>query len=183
MTGHAPERDGNKDPHMAPHDVFRAEGDDRWIAIAVEDDPAWARFAEVIGQPGLATDPRFATLAARKRNEADLDAIVTAWTTTRTPESATATLQAAGIPAYMSARNRDLAESDHMRERGYFVEHDHPEVGRRLHAGVPWRMQANDSRVRAAAPCLGADTDRVLREVCGYDDDAIAHLRAADVLV
>jgi hypothetical protein len=37
--------------------------------------------------------------------------------------------------------------------------------------------------VRAAAPCLGADTDQVLRDVCGYDDAAIAGLRAGDVLV
>jgi hypothetical protein len=37
--------------------------------------------------------------------------------------------------------------------------------------------------VRAAAPCLGADTDRVLREVCGYDTADIERLRAAGVLV
>ena len=183
MTGQAPERDGNKDPYMAPHDVFRADGEDRWIAIAVEDDAAWSRFADAIGQPELAIDPRFATFAARKRNEDVVDAIVTTWTATRTPEVATAALQAAGIPAYMSARNRDLVESPHLRERSYFVEHEHPEVGRRVHAGVPWKMLANESRVRAAAPCLGADTDQILRDVCGYDDTAIASLRAADVLV
>jgi crotonobetainyl-CoA:carnitine CoA-transferase CaiB-like acyl-CoA transferase len=43
-------------------------------------------------------------------------------------------------------------------------------------------MRTNDSRVRAAAPCLGADTDPVLREACGYDDPTIARLRAAGVL-
>jgi crotonobetainyl-CoA:carnitine CoA-transferase CaiB-like acyl-CoA transferase len=182
MTGTVPERDGNRVPHMAPHDVFRAEGEDRWIAIAVEDDAGWARFAACIGRPELAADARFATLAARKRNEDALTEIVTAWTATRTPEDATATLQAAGIAAFASARNNDLAESPHLRERGYFVELDHPEVGRRVHAGIPWRMTTNESRVGKAAPCLGADTDQVLRDVCGYDDAAIAALRAADVL-
>jgi len=39
-----------------------------------------------------------------------------------------------------------------------------------------------DVRVARPAPCLGADTDDVLRTVCGYDDAAIARLRAADVL-
>jgi crotonobetainyl-CoA:carnitine CoA-transferase CaiB-like acyl-CoA transferase len=183
MTGTVPERDGNRVPHMAPHDVFQAEGEDRWIAIAVEDDAGWTRFAQVIGRPELATDPRFATLAARKRNEDALTEIVTAWTATRTPEDTTAVLQAAGIAAFMSARNNDLAESPHLRERGYFVEHDHPEVGRRVHAGIPWRMTTNESRVRKAAPCLGADTDQVLRDLCGYDDATIAALRAGDVLV
>jgi crotonobetainyl-CoA:carnitine CoA-transferase CaiB-like acyl-CoA transferase len=44
-------------------------------------------------------------------------------------------------------------------------------------------MTTNESRVQKAAPCLGADTDQVLRDVCGYDDAAIAALRAGDVLV
>jgi crotonobetainyl-CoA:carnitine CoA-transferase CaiB-like acyl-CoA transferase len=44
-------------------------------------------------------------------------------------------------------------------------------------------MTTNESRVRAAAPCLGADTDQVLRDVCGYDEAAIAALRAAGTLV
>ena len=178
----APARNGNRDPGMAPHDVFRADGEDRWIAITVEDDAAWTRFASCIGRPELASDARFATLAARKRNEDALDEIVTAWTATRTPEGATAALQAAGIPAYMSSRNKDLFESEHLGARGFFVEHDHPEVGRRAHAGVPWRMTTNESRVRAAAPCLGADTDQVLRDVCGFDDAGIAALRAAGTL-
>src|SRR5262249_47263250 len=44
MNGASPARDGNHDPHMAPHEVFPAAGNDRWIAIAVEDDAAWRRF-------------------------------------------------------------------------------------------------------------------------------------------
>src|SRR5258706_6505848 len=112
----APARNGNRDPHMAPHDVYRADGEDRWIAIAVEDDAAWRRFAGVIGRAELADDPRFATLAARKSHEDGLDEIVAAWTATRTPEDATEALQRAGIPAFMTARNKDLAESPHLRE-------------------------------------------------------------------
>jgi crotonobetainyl-CoA:carnitine CoA-transferase CaiB-like acyl-CoA transferase len=179
----APARNGNRDPQMAPHDVYRADGEDRWIAIAVEDDAAWGRLAECIGRPELARDPRFATLAARKEHEDALDEIVAAWTATRSPEAATEILQGAGVPAYMSARNRDLAESPHLQARGYFVELEHPEVGRRIHAGVPWRMSTNESGVQAPAPCLGADTAQVLRDVCGYDDAAIAALRDAGVLV
>jgi crotonobetainyl-CoA:carnitine CoA-transferase CaiB-like acyl-CoA transferase len=167
---------------MAPAGVFPAAGEDRWIAIAVEDDAGWARFAGAIGRPELARDPRFATVALRKRNEDALEEAVAEWTRGQTPEAATERLQAAGVAAFTSATNRDLAEDAHLRARGFFVELDHPEVGRRIHAGVPWRMTTNDSRVRKAAPCLGADTDRVLRDVCGYDDAAIARLRDAGAL-
>jgi len=183
MCGRQPPRDGNRDPYCAPCGVFRAAGDDRWVALAIEDDAAWARCAALLGRPELAADPRFATLVARKRHEDALEAIVSEWTAQRPPEEATALLQAAGIPAFTAATNRDLAGDPHLAARGFLVALEHPEVGARTHLGVPWRMGAGDCRVRAPAPCLGAHTDEVLREVCGYDGAAIARLRAAQVLV
>jgi crotonobetainyl-CoA:carnitine CoA-transferase CaiB-like acyl-CoA transferase len=182
MNGTPPARDGNRDPRMAPHGVFRAAGNDRWVALAVEDDAGWVRFAAAIGRPELGADPRYATAAARKQREDELEEIVTAWTSARAPEDSTTVLQVAGIPAFTAATNRDLAEDPHLNQRGFFVELPHPEVGIRKHVGIPWRMSASDSRVRAPAPCLGADTGQVLREVCGYSDGEIARLRDAGAL-
>jgi crotonobetainyl-CoA:carnitine CoA-transferase CaiB-like acyl-CoA transferase len=182
MNGVQPPRDGNRDPHMAPHGVFRAAGEDRWVAVAIEDDAAWARLATILGRPELATDPCYATVVGRKQHEDELEALLTEWTRQRTPEAATTALQAEGIAAFTAATNRDIAEDRHLAARGFLVELEHPEVGVRRHLGVPWRMSASDCGVRRPAPCLGADTDAVLRDVCGYADEEIARLRAAQVL-
>jgi len=99
MNGSQPERDGNRDPHMAPHGVFRCAGEDRWVGLAVRDDNEWQRLCAVMNRPELATDPRFTTLASRKQNEDELESLMTAWTFTRSAEEATEQLQAAGIPA------------------------------------------------------------------------------------
>jgi benzylsuccinate CoA-transferase BbsF subunit len=182
MNGIQPPRDGNRDPDMAPHGVFRAAGADRWIAIAVEDDAAWRRFTEIMGRAELADDRRFATLVARKAHEDELETIVGAWTATRDAGEMTTTLQQAGIGAFAAARNRDLADDPHLAARGFLVDLEHPEVGVRRHLGVPWRMANHDSSVRQPAPCLGADTDQVLQDVCGYAQEEIAALRAAKIL-
>jgi crotonobetainyl-CoA:carnitine CoA-transferase CaiB-like acyl-CoA transferase len=92
MNGVAPPRDGNRHPAMAPHGVFRAAGEDRWIALAVEDDAGWARLAALIGRPELAADAGHATVAARKARGTDRGARHT-WTSERTPEEATALLK------------------------------------------------------------------------------------------
>jgi crotonobetainyl-CoA:carnitine CoA-transferase CaiB-like acyl-CoA transferase len=182
MNGVQPERDGNRDPQMAPHGIFRSAGEDRWVAVAVEDDAAWPRLAAAIGRPELADDPRYRTVVDRKRHEDDLEALLSEWTGARTPEEATALLQAAGVAAFTVASNRDLAEDPHLAGREFFVDLAHPEVGTRRHIGVPWRMSESEARVRRPAPCLGADTDAVLRDVLGYSEAEIAALRAAAAL-
>lgn len=182
ITGAPPARAGNRDPHMAPHGIFRCAGEQRWVAIAVRDDEEWRRFAACIGSPALAGDPRFATLAARKTNEDALEALVTEWTRPLPDGEVVARLQAARIPAAAAMTNQDLAEDADLRRSGFHVYRDHPEIGRRLHLGIPWRMSDTPCSVQRAAPCLGEHTDDVLHRILGYDDTRIAALRDAGVL-
>lgn len=182
MNSTQPERMGNRDPHMAPHGVFRSKGDDRWVSLSVRDEAEWQRLCEVMGQPALRSDTRFASLAARKENEAALEAIVTAWTQERTADEATQALQNAGIPAYPALDAIDMVNSPHVGARDYFVELEHPEVGTRRHMGIPWTMSRTPCEIRRPAPCLGQDTDAVLTDIVGLSQDEIAALRERDIL-
>ena len=77
-------------------------------------------------------------------------------------------LQRAGVAAFPTLSNKDLAHDPHLRERGYLVELEHPEVGKRIDAGIPWTMSATPCQIWRAAPLLGQDTDYVLRSLLGY---------------
>ena len=182
MNGTQPERMGNRDPHMAPHGVFRSKGDDRWVSLSIRDEAEWQRLCEVMGQPELSSDARFASLAARKENEAALEETVTAWTQERTADEATQALQQAGIPAYPTLDAIDMVNSPHVGARDYFVELEHPEVGTRRHMGIPWTMSRTPCEIRRPAPCLGQDTDAVLTDIVGLSQDEIAALREKDIL-
>jgi len=181
MSGHAPERDGNRDPSWAPHAIYRCAGDDRWVSIAVADNAEWRALANVI-EPALAADTRFASAAARKQNEDALDAAIGAWCATRTREEVRDTLQAARVAAFPVMTAKDLHDDPHLGSRDYFVELPHPEVGIRRHMGIPYRLHGTPIAVWRAAPCLGEDTDYVLRDVLGYREDRIEALRNASVL-
>jgi crotonobetainyl-CoA:carnitine CoA-transferase CaiB-like acyl-CoA transferase len=183
MNGRQPPRDGNRDPLMAPHGVFRSAGEQRWVAIAARDDEEWSRLATAVGAAPLASDARFATLAARKENEDELERILSEWTLARSPEEAMTTLQEAGVPSFVSMNNRDLSQDPHLNGSGLFVELEHPEAGTRQHVGIPWRMSETTCTVRRAAPCLGEATDYVLAEILGYDQSRIDGLRQAGVLI
>ena len=182
MNGEAPARIGNRDEYMAPHGLFRCQGEDRWVSIVVADEDEWQRLCQGMGQPGLATDARFATVAERKKNEDELETLISAWTEARTDADVTQTLQAVGVAAFPALTNKEIAEDKHLDERGFFVEHEHPEVGVRRHAGAPWVFSETSCQVRKPAPCLGQDTDAVLQDILGYSADEVATLRANEVL-
>src|SRR5262245_29019626 len=182
MNGTQPPRMGNRDPYMAPHGLFRCQGEDRWVSIVAASDEEWQQLCAGMGQPELAADSRFATLAARKQNEDALEELLNAWTATLTAEEVTAKLQAAGVAAFPAFTNKELAEDPHLQSRGFFVELPHSEVGVRQHAGVPWVFSATPCQVRRAAPCLGQDTDDVMQRVLGYSAEEIAGLKEREVL-
>jgi crotonobetainyl-CoA:carnitine CoA-transferase CaiB-like acyl-CoA transferase len=114
-------RNANRNPNFCPHGVYPVAGDDRWIAIAVESDEAFAALARRMGRPELADDPRYATLAARKRREDALDEIVRGWTRTEAGWPLADDLQAHGVAAAMVEMLDDLIERDpQLAHRGHY---------------------------------------------------------------
>ncbi len=78
--------------------------------------------------------------------------------------------------------SKDLAKDVHLNERGFFSRLEHPEVGARIHAGIPWLLTESSNGVRSPAPLLGQHTDEVMRDILGYEDKDIARLKEEKIL-
>jgi crotonobetainyl-CoA:carnitine CoA-transferase CaiB-like acyl-CoA transferase len=191
MNGREPRRIGNRDPQMSPHGIFKCldlpekilnTTIDQWVAIVCADDEEWRRLARAIGRDELADNARFATLAARKRNENALEAIITEWTSKRHVADVVTVLQAAGVAAGACADNKYLAEDPNLAARKYWVELEHPEVGVRQHCGIPWRMSATPCEVKSPAPLLGQHTDELMTGLLGYTTAEVEELRKKGAL-
>ena len=76
ITGKPTARYGNRMPFLdwSPHGAYRCAGDDTWIAISIQSDAQWRALVEEMGSPEWALDARFASAAARKQHEDELDA-------------------------------------------------------------------------------------------------------------
>jgi crotonobetainyl-CoA:carnitine CoA-transferase CaiB-like acyl-CoA transferase len=167
-TGNRPEF-----PRAAPHGVYPAEEEDRWIAIAVFEED-WEAFLKATGL-ALGGDPRFATFEARLANMDALDALVGDWTRGRDPHQAMDLLQAAGIAAAAVQNSQDLAERDpQIAHRGLFFELDHPVIGPALFEGEAMLFSRSKPDNWRSAPLLGEDNDHVYREILGYDAETLA---------
>ena len=184
MTGRNPGFVGNRDTVMCPHNCYKALGDaEAWVTIAVGSETEWRALCQAMGKPSLAEDSRFGSAASRKRNEDELDRIISEWTAQRDRWETTELLQRQGVAAFPTLNNKDLAEDKHISERGIVVEVDQPEGGKLRESGEPWNMSPTPCRVLRAAPSLGANTEEVLARLLGYSSDKIAALRQADVVI
>ena len=170
MNGKEHGRQGNHDPEMSPHSVYPASGYDQWVAIAVSNDDEWRAMCKVAGHPEWIENPKFADLKSRKKNEAELDSLISEWTKRESPYGIMHTLQEAGVSAAPVMSVFDLVASPHLLERGYFVDIDHPEVGPRMTPGIPVKFSGMPNLNYYAAPTLGQHNEFILKEIVGLDD-------------
>ena len=179
-TGRVAAPMGNRDARFAPHGVFPCAGEDAWIAIAVETDAQWAALAGLVG--GAARDPRFATAAARKGAEDELEALVETWTRGRAAADLEASLQAAGVPAHRAADSADMIADPQLDHRGHWIRLPHPLGGESLIEASRFRLSDTPPQYRLAAPHYGRDNRQVLGDLLGYDAAQIAALESAGIL-
>ncbi len=169
-------RMGNCYPGAVPHGVFRCKGDDRWCAIAVFTDAEWHSFCEVLGHPEWIDDSRFTDFEARKENEDELENLVEAWTVNHTAEEVMTLMQKAGVAAGVVQTGEDLMEHDpQLKERGFYAELNHPEVGVYRSPRPPDLMFKGQFKM-TRAPLLGEDNEYVLKDILNLSDGEIVEI-------
>ena len=173
---------GNSSTQTAPHGVYRCRGDDRWCAITVFTDDEWQRFRRALGNPPWAEDKRFVTLAGRLANADELDRLVGDWTREYTAEEVMALLQGQGVAAGVVQDAGDLANNPQLKERGFFIELDHPEMGKTISEATPIRLSDTPAKYNRAAPLSGQDNDYVYGELLGIGKGELAELRRGGVI-
>lgn len=178
--GHVRQPEGAGTINACPHGHFQC-GDGCWVAIACTSDKMFARLAAVLGAPGLATGA-FATTAARLAARAEVDGLVSGWTGARSRDDVVEACLDGGVPCAPVNTVADLFADPHIRARGNLVEMMDAVAGAITVPGVVPTLSGTPGRIDHLGPTLGADTDAVLRERLGLDEEAIAALRRDGVI-
>jgi benzylsuccinate CoA-transferase BbsF subunit len=173
-NGRILERQGNAVPDAAPHAIFPCSGDESWCAIAIFTEAQWETLCRLTGHPEWRADEAYATHAGRKQHEAELYALVSEWTRSRTPEEVEALLTSNDIPAAAVARTSDLVERDeHLKSREFFRTLEHAVIGPHLNRGPAFKLSRSED-CQFAGPALGQHNGYVFKGLLGMTEEEVA---------
>jgi crotonobetainyl-CoA:carnitine CoA-transferase CaiB-like acyl-CoA transferase len=180
VNGEVMARRGNASLDHAPHGVYSASGDDRWVAIVATDDAQWQGLCRAIS--GLGDDQRFATLAARLEHREALDAAIGAWTASRDVDAIERALQAERVPAHRVSTTADIFDDAQIAARKHIVMASHGELGDVPIENSRMIFSATPSQVRTTGPTFGQHNQQVLTEILGLSEEEFVELLAEGVL-
>ena len=174
-NGELPQPPGSAHDYTVPWQAFAAK--EGYVVVATRQEVFWRKLCEVLEEPGLADDPRFATNALRVENRAVLVPHLERIFRNRTAADWLERLRAAEVPA-APVNNLDGAFAEPpVAEREMIVEYDHPDVGKVRLPGNPIKMSGVSGTISKPAPRLGEHTDAVLSRLLHLTPDQIASLR------
>jgi len=153
---------GTGHPALCPFDVFPTR--DGAAAIAAPTENHWKLLCAAMGEPWLATDPRYDNNLKRVAAAAGVRQIISAWTRRHTKREVVATL-AGKVPVGPVNTAADIFADPHARARGMLVEVEQP--GRNAPVvlpGPPIKLTATPAAIYRRPPRLGEHTDEVLAE-------------------
>ncbi len=165
---------------MVPYNVYPTK--DGHIAIIVVTEAHWANLCAVMGRAELEHDERFRSNGRRYRHMAELDALISAWTSTQTRAAVTERLRGAKVPAAAVRSVGELVADRHLHERGALQDIDHPDLGRIAAPHSPLRFRGTPLAPLEPSPALGAHNEEVYGSWLGLSAAEIAQLAADGVL-
>ena len=159
QSGETPGRTGNTDSRMYWQGVVPARGEDRWVAISIQNEAEWQRLQSLTQGAQLEV-----------------------WSAAHADAALVERLQQQGIAAGVVQDMQDLVERDPgLAARGALVTLDHPKLGAFGHVRTPMSFSRDLNRP-FRAPALGEHTWEVARSLAALTDERLHALQKLGVL-
>ncbi len=165
-------------PTLTPAQAFQTQ--DGYIVIFCAKEKFWQALVEMLEAPELARDPRFATFATRYQYRDQLLSRLKPYFGARS----TATwlhLLRGKVPCAPVNNLSEALQDKQVLARQMILDVEHPEFGLLKQVRTAIHVSGRPEH-HQPGPALGADTDRVLRDLLGYPEEAIAELRRGGVI-
>jgi crotonobetainyl-CoA:carnitine CoA-transferase CaiB-like acyl-CoA transferase len=175
------EREGIGTRNACPHGHFPTR-DGKWVAIACTTDKMFARLANAMGRPELATGDAYGPQQRRLAARETVDRLVAAWTGSLCREQVMARCLAEEVPAGPLNAIDDIFADPQFRARDDLVTVQDPELGAVVVPGVIPKLSATPGRITSLGPPLGGGNEAIYRGLLGLGEAELQRLAAQGVI-
>ncbi len=175
------ESEGAGTRNACPHGHFPTR-DGKWVAIACTTDKMFARLAEVMERPELASPERYGPQEKRLAARNDVVRLVGEWTGARTRARVMELCLAGEVPAGPLNTIEDIFADPHFKARNDLETIDDPTLGPIVIPGVVPRLSETPGRITNLGPSLGNANAEIYRGLLGLSEDELERLRRAGVI-
>jgi CoA:oxalate CoA-transferase len=154
---------------------------DGYIGFFLPTQTHWEMLCTLLGMPELRDKPEYETPLLREERRDEISAIVCSWLKDRNMEDVFHAAQELRMPLTTVPNMSQIMETQQYKERGYFVEIEHPATGPLKYPGAPFKL--TDTPWRAGrAPLLGEHNEEIYCGRLGLTRDDLTRLRSEAVI-
>ncbi len=155
---------------------------DGWVFLMCVEDHQYDKFIELMGNPDWNESELFENRFTRADYIDALAPLLSEWTMQYTKEEVFEMSQAAHVPVAPAYNSEEVVNSPHLAAREYFVEIDHPEIGRAAYPGAPYRLSLTPWKIEHRAPLLGEHNKEIFCNRLGYTRQDMVKLNQSGVI-
>ncbi len=166
---------GSMNPNEAPMAAFRCR--DGYIMIATVGNEHWQRFCRAVNRPDWAADPTLATKAQRWAKKYVLQEEIEKITSQYSIKEVGEMMDREHVANSPILNIQQVVNDPHLKERGYFVEIEHPIIGKAKIPGIPFQFSETPGAVERPSPLLGEHNELILRKYLGISKEETKSLK------
>ena len=180
LAGQVPQRLGNTVPHTTPANLYPAK--DGSIIIATAEIAQVENVFRVIEREDLIGTKFCAQPTERLKYKEQIDAMVEAWTKTKTVEEILQKLRDAHVPCTMVPTYDQVCNDPQLLSREMIIEVEQPLSGKVKTPGSLFKLSKTPGNVKYSAPRLGEHNLEVYAGILGYTEQEIARFASEGVI-
>ncbi len=166
----------------APLNPAIYETTDGYASFGTATDEHWRNLVEAMGSPEWALNSLFDTRQGREEFGDAIKPLIIEWAKGFTKKELYTLLQKHHVPCFPVNRADEVLNSEHLQDRGFFVEVDHPKTGVVKYPGYSARYSRDIWSIRSPAPFLGQHNEEIYIKRLGFSKEELVQLRQAGII-
>ncbi len=153
-----------------------------WVFLMCVEDREFDNLVQVMGNPGWTKLELFKDRYTRAEYIDALMIYLSEWSMQYSKEEVFQMGQAGGVPIGPDYDMEELLNSEHLAACNYFVEIDHPKIGKAIYPGAPYRLLKTPWTIKRHAPLLGEHNEEIFCKRLGYSKSTLVQFRQMGII-